>query len=138
MRCADIAETWGGLRDWLEASGVLVLPALEGGSPIVRLDADVASDRDATPDEVSRSIGRLQAVIERFGVPAVYVGHTAWDPEDEWALEAGKSPTARPDGPTAVTVRVMAGGVVHELPMVAAWYAAMRELATAVNCAYAS
>jgi hypothetical protein len=119
MRCGDITETWGKLREWLEASNVLVLPALEAFGPIVRLDADIEGDRDATPEEQERALGRVTAVVESFGVRAVYVGQTGTD------------------GPAAVTIRVMAGGVVHELAMVASWYAEAKELATAVDGVYA-
>src|SRR5690349_18488923 len=62
MRCAELAQTWDDLRTRLDAAGVLVLPALEGTGPTVRLDADVDQNRPATPDEVALAVGRLTAV----------------------------------------------------------------------------
>lgn len=136
MRCGDLDETWTDLVGWLDAAGVLQLPPLEGAALTVRLDADIDPSRPATAEETRRALQRVQAVIERFAVPVVYVSRGIWDRSDEWRL-SGDRPVPR-DGPTSVTVRVVAGGVLHELPLVAAWYAELNDLATAVNCAYAA
>jgi hypothetical protein len=136
MRCGDLDETWAEFGHWLDAAGVLQLPPLEGATLTVKLDADIDPGRPATAEETRRALQRVQAVIERFHVPVVYVTRTVWDRSDEWRL-GGDRPVPR-DGPTAITVRVMAGGVLHELPLVAAWYAELNDLATAVNCAYAA
>jgi hypothetical protein len=108
MRCADLTGTWAELRTWLEARNVLVLPRLTGDWPMVRLDGDLAPDRPATATEVASVLERLRQVIDRFAVPAVYVG------------QAYGETTADPSG---VTIRVMAGGILHELTLSAAWYA---------------
>lgn len=118
MRCTDLTETWTALRDWLDQAGVLILPRLDRldrDGPTVRLDAEVDHTRPATAGEVDRVIRLLRAVIERFGAPAVYVGQTAWDRADD----------GHPGSLAIVTVRVPAGGVLHELTLVAAWYAAL-------------
>jgi hypothetical protein len=106
MRCADLTGTWRDLRDWLDARDVLVLPRLTGDWPMVRLDDDLAPDRPATVAEVAMVVDRLRQVIDRFAVPAVYVGQVYGDP----APELG-----------GVTIRVMAGGILHELALSAAW-----------------
>jgi hypothetical protein len=120
MRCADLPGTWVSLRGWLDDTGVLILPRLERDGPTVRLDADVDQSRPAAQAELDRVICLLKAVIERFGVPAVYVGQTAWDPADD-AFEPG----VHPGSMAIITIRVMAGGILHELTLVAAWYAAL-------------
>jgi hypothetical protein len=118
MRCGDLAGTWTGLRDWLTAREVLVLPRLEYAGPTSRLDADVDPTRPATPAEVDAAVARLRELVRRFDVRAVYVGY-AGDDAGELA---------------AVTVRAMAGGVVHELTLVAASYAALTdETATGIR-----
>jgi hypothetical protein len=108
MRCADLTGTWSELREWLAARNVLVLPRLTGEWPMVRLDDDLPRDRPATAAEVALVVDRLRQVIDRFAVPAVYVGQVPGEP----ALE-----------PSGVTIRVMAGGIVHELTLSAARYA---------------
>ena len=105
MRCEDLAGTWTDLRAWLADRDVLVLPRLEFTGPTTRLDADVDPTRPATPGEVAAVLERFRAVVTRFEVRAIYVG------------EAG--------GAAAVTLRVVAGGVVHELTLVATGYAAL-------------
>lgn len=97
VRCADLAETWADLTTWFAERGVLVLPELCADHPVVRLDAD----RDADPGQL------LRAIIDRFELRAVYVHHLAGGGLD----------------PTIITVRAVAGGVVHELVLCAAWYA---------------
>jgi hypothetical protein len=113
MRCSDLTATWLTLRTWFEERGVLVLPRLTGVGPTVCLECDLApdlvSDRPATGAELAVAIGRLQRVVERFAVPVVYVGQVRNGPDD---------------GPASVTVRAVAGGIVHELTLVASWYAA--------------
>jgi hypothetical protein len=119
MRCVDLVGTWAGLSSWLDRAGVLVLPRMEGAGPLVRLDADIDPTRPAGPDDLARVVGRLRAVVERFGVPAVYVTQTIWYPYDEPEPAAGTL--------ASLTIQVFAGGVLHELMMVAASYAAQRE-----------
>jgi hypothetical protein len=111
MLCVDLVEAWTELRDWLDRAGVLILPRLEANGPTVRLDADLAAARPATRAEVARIMGRLRAVVERFEARAVYVTQTGVDSVPD------------PDEPASLCVRVVAGGVVHELSLVAAWYA---------------
>jgi hypothetical protein len=111
MRCANLAETWAELLAWFDQRGVLVLPPLSADTLLVRLDADVDQKRTATPDEVARSCARLRAVIEHFGVRAVYVQQTP-----------SPSPGQVCPDPAVITARVVAGGVVHELTLFAAWY----------------
>jgi hypothetical protein len=116
MRCADLTGTWNGLRDGLDKAGILIMPPLEGLRAAVRLDADVTTARPAGPAELDRVLERLRALVARFDIRAVYVGKTH-------------------DGPllTSVTIRVLAGGVVHELTLAAAaWH-----LATDLDGAYA-
>lgn len=95
MRCADLAGTWTELSSWFDRNGVLVLPHLRTEGPMARLDADGA--------ELDRQLDRLRILIRHFGVRAVYV--------------------TRDERLSAVTIRVVAGGVVHELMLVADWYA---------------
>jgi len=111
MRCADLADTWTGLLEWFDQRGVLVLPPLTAETLLVRLDADVDQKRTATPAEVGRAADRLRAVIEHFGVRAVYVQQTP-----------SPSPGRVCPEPAVITMRVVAGGVVHELTLFAAWY----------------
>ena len=111
MRCADLAETWTELLAWFDQRGVLVLPQLSADTLLVRLDADVDQKRTATPEEVTRAADRLRAVIEHFGVRAVYVQQTP-----------SPSPGRVCPEPAVITMRVVAGGVVHELTLFAAWY----------------
>jgi hypothetical protein len=111
MRCADLAETWTGLLAWFDQRGVLVLPQLSAETLLVRLDADVDQKRTATPEEVARAADRLRAVIDHFGVRAVYVQQTP-----------SPSPGSPCAEPAVITMRVVAGGVVHELTLFAAWY----------------
>lgn len=111
MRCADLAETWNGLLTWFDQRGVLVLPQLSADTLLVRLDADVDQKRTATPEEVARAADRLRAVIDHFGVRAVYVQQTP-----------SPSPGRACAEPAVITARVVAGGVVHELTLFAAWY----------------
>jgi hypothetical protein len=119
MRCADLNETWNGLRAWLDATGVLVLPPLEGARPSVRLDADVHSGECATHNEMARVLDRLRALVHRFDVRAVYAGRT----HQAHVL-------------TSVTVRIFAGGVVHELSLVSAGHTAVREQAPELDGAF--
>lgn len=109
MRCDDLTGTWSGLRAWLASADVLVLPRLEYAGPTARLDAEVDPTRPATPAEVDATVATLRELVRRFDVRAVYVGY------------AGDAA----DVPAAVTVRVVAGGVVHELTLVAAGYAVL-------------
>jgi hypothetical protein len=103
MRCSDLNQTWIELSSWFDRNGVLVLPHLRADGPSVRLDADTDPSRSADPAELTRQLDRLRKLIEHFGVRAVYVSR------DE---QAG-----------VLTVRVVAGGVVHQLMLVADWYA---------------
>ena len=119
MRCEDLGVIWSDLRAWLADLDVLVLPRLEFTGPSVRLDADVDPTQPATPGEVAAVLARLRAVVTRFEVRAVYVG-AAGGSVDAEPMGGGTSA-----GPAAVTLRVVAGGVVHELTLVAAWYAAL-------------
>jgi hypothetical protein len=100
MRCVDLAETWIELSAWFERSGVLVLPHLRADGPSARLDADAGPGADRA--ELDRQLDRLRTIIKHFGVRAVYV--------------------TRDEPLSAVTIRVVAGGVVHELMLVADWY----------------
>jgi hypothetical protein len=118
IQCADLGDTWGSLRGWLDEAGVLILPRLERDGPAVRLDADADRSRPATAADLDRVIGLLKAVIARFGVRAAYVAETAWDQHDD-----AIGPGARPGSLAIVTIRVVAGGVVHELTLAATWYA---------------
>jgi hypothetical protein len=111
MRCADLADTWTGLLEWFDQREVLVLPPLSADTLLVRLDADVDQKRTATPAEVERATDRLRAVIEHFGVRAVYVQQTP-----------SPSPGRVSPEPAVIIMRVVAGGVVHELTLFAAWY----------------
>jgi hypothetical protein len=108
MLCEDLTATWIGLREWFDERDVLVLPRLTGVGASVRLDGDVATERAATHPEISMVIDRLHKVIERYGIPAVYVGRVGSEPSGELAT---------------VTIRALACGVVHELTLVSAGYA---------------
>ena len=111
MRCPDLAATWTDLTGWFQQHGILVLPPLCAGPPVVQLDADVDPGGTANPAELDRVTSRLRAVIEHFGVRAVYVHETGGIPGDEVRK-----------GPGSITVRVVASGVVHELNLFASWY----------------
>jgi hypothetical protein len=100
MRCADLTETWAELSAWFDERGVLVLPQLCVDQPMVQLDGD------AGPADLDRVTSRLRALVERCDVRTVYVHQIGGEL-----------------APSIVTVRVMAGGVVHELTLCAAWYA---------------
>jgi len=113
MRCDDLARAWSDLHDWFAQADVLVLPRLEYAGPTARLDADLDPTRPATPAEVTATVDQLRELVRRFEVRAVYVGHAA---------------------PDAVTVRVVAGGVVHELTLVAASHPTqLEETATGIR-----
>jgi hypothetical protein len=103
MRCADLSQTWIELSSWFDRNGVLVLPHLHADGPTVRLDADTDPSRSAEPVELERQLDRLRTVIEHFGVRAVYV--------------------SRDERAGVLTIRMVAGGVVHQLMLVADWYA---------------
>lgn len=103
MRCADLNQTWTELSSWFDRTGVLVLPHLRADGPTVRLDADTEPSRGDDPAELERQLDRLRTIIKHFGVRAVYVSR------DEQA--------------EVLTIRVVAGGVVHQLMLVAGWYA---------------
>src|SRR5262245_27655282 len=118
MRCTDLAQTWAELRGWFDRRGVLVLPPLTTSGPLVQLDSDVDQSRAADPAELERATGRLRAVVERFEVRAVYVHQIGGEP----ILVPGGERAIRGE-PSIVTVRVVAGGVVHELVLFANWYA---------------
>jgi hypothetical protein len=107
MRCTDLTRTWTELRTWFEGQDVLVLPRLTGLDPGVRLDCDLSPDRPTTEAEAANVLYRLRQVIERYHVPAVYVGQVHAESTGDLA---------------SVTVRVMAGGILHELALTAAWY----------------
>jgi len=111
MRCPDLAVTWTDLTGWFHRNGILVLPQLCPGPLVVQLDADVDHGGTATPEEIERVTGRLRAVIEHFGVRAVYVNETGEITGDDVR-----------QGPGSITVRVVASGVVHELNLFAPWY----------------
>src|SRR5215213_1036896 len=104
MRCPDLAATWTDLTGWFDRRGILVLPQVCTGPLVVQLDADTDQGGTASAAELDRVTGRLRAVVERFGVRAVYVHQAGGIPGDELR-----------QGPGSVTVRVVAGGVVHEL-----------------------
>jgi hypothetical protein len=103
MRCADLAETWAELTAWFDRNGVLVLPHLRADGPFVRLDADADPQHAADRAALDRQLDRLRTIIKHFGIRAVYV--------------------TRGERLSAVTIRAVAGGVVHELMLVADWYA---------------
>jgi hypothetical protein len=73
----------------------------------VRLDGDIGCELPAQDVEVALVLDRLRAVVDRFGIPAVYVGQVRAGASGELA---------------SVTVRAPAGGVVHELALTATWY----------------
>lgn len=111
MRCVDLARTWTDLRHWLDESDIMVLPPLTADGPLVRLD-DAAAVEPVCPADPADAVRRLQRVIERFAVTAVYVGQKSW----------ARTPVPAPGELTSVEVRVLAAGVIHELQLVAAWY----------------
>ena len=119
MRCDDLPRTWQELHDWFADAGVLVLPRLEFTGPGTRLDADVDPARPATPDELAMVLARLRAVVSHLGARVAYVGQV-----DDRRLAPGAEPEV-----AAVTIRIVAGGVVHELALIATWYAALTEAA---------
>lgn len=107
MRCLDLTGTWTDLQSWFEARDVLVLPRLTGLDPGVRLDCDLSPDRPTTEAEAAGILERLRQVVVRYQVPAVYVGQVRAESTGDLA---------------SVTIRVMAGGILHELTLAAAWY----------------
>jgi hypothetical protein len=107
MRCRDLTGTWRELLDWFVANNILVLPRLTGTGPTARLDGDLAPDRPATAAELVTVTDRVRQIIERFRIPVVYVGQVA----DDLSGEA-----------STVTIRLMAGGVLHELTLTSLWY----------------
>ncbi|HEX3787386.1 MAG TPA: hypothetical protein VHW44_05955 [Pseudonocardiaceae bacterium] len=110
MRCPDLADTWADLRRWLDQQRVLVLPPLTANLPLTRLDADTARSADGSDPE--RVVNRLRTLITHFDVRAIYV-----------AEEHGGPEIGRPQQElAALTIRVLAGGVVHELTLLASWY----------------
>lgn len=109
MRCADLVGTWDGLRGWLDEQAVLVLPRLTGIGATSRLDGDVGCERPADEADVALVLDRLRALVERFGIRAVYVGQVRVGPTGQLA---------------SITVRAPAGGVIHELTLAATWYGA--------------
>lgn len=122
MRCANLTDTWVELQRWLDAKDVLVLPPLVANLPLVRLDADCVGD----PDDVERAIGRLRSIVEHFDVRAVYVerifGSRLTDPAERETA--------------TLTVRVLAGGAVHELKFFASWYVEMLDASVGAEAAY--
>jgi hypothetical protein len=111
MRCADLTATWAELTRWLERRDVIVLPPLVAHLPMVRLDANTGE----TTDPMDVAVGRLQRLIDHFGVRAVYV-------EQFDALPLGIDAVPELAG---VTVRVLVAGAVHELRLYAGWYGAL-------------
>jgi hypothetical protein len=113
MRCSDLIGTWRELRTWFEARGVLVLPRLTGVAPTACLEcdlaSDLASDGSASGAELAVALDRLRGVVERSALPVVYVGQVRVGPDGD---------------PASVTVRAVISGIVHELTLVAPWYAA--------------
>lgn len=120
MRCADLARTWTDLCSWFDRNGVLVMPQLHADRPLVRLDGDVDPAATADPAELARVVERLRTLVRHFEVRAVYVQHTG----GELAACAESGSRIRAEQ-AVVTIRVMAGGVVHELSLFAEWYAAL-------------
>lgn len=122
MRCANLTGTWAELECWLDTRDVLVLPALCADLPIVRLDSDCVGD----PDDVQRVVDRIRRVIEHFDTRAVYVERIL-----------GNRPDTGSESETAVlTVRVLAGGAVHELKLFAGWYVDMLDASVSAEAAY--
>jgi hypothetical protein len=68
---------------------------------------------------MARVLDRLRALVHRFDVRAVYVGR---------AHQAHVL--------TSVTVRIFAGGAVHELSLVSAGHTAVREQAPELDGAF--
>ncbi len=87
---------------------MLVLPRLTGAGPTVCLDGDLPLDRPASGTELAIAVSRLCRVVEGFALPVVYVGQVRTEPDG---------------APASVTIRAVAGGIVHELTLVASWYA---------------
>lgn len=113
MRCANLDDTWINLTAWFDAHRILVLPPLQAtGVPLARLDADAGEDRVASEPELDRVLGRLRALVECFDIRAVYVDQER-DRSGRHDQQLG-----------VVTLCVVAGGVVHELRLFAASYAA--------------
>jgi hypothetical protein len=150
MRCDDLAGTWNDLVVWFDVHRVLVLPQLVSSLPVVRLDAEVPGQTGA-----GAGVRRLKAVVERFEARAVYAhlpaaaegraGAAADAAAVEAALEAAVEATveatvevgrAEAREWTMVTVRVPAGGVVHELTLIAAWYADLLHRTVGMEFAY--
>jgi hypothetical protein len=130
MRCADLAGTWAELCTWFDEQGILVLPQLCTDGPLVRLDAGRVGGGDTADAEQARALERLRAVVSQFDVKAVYV--------HQWGdgIFEGGPPGGQPE-PGAVTVRVMAGGVVHELKLLAPWYAEFLDGTVGIEFAHA-
>jgi len=112
MRCDDLVGTWAALISWFDAHGVLVLPRLSGALPVVRLDADLGPLL-AADEALVRAVARVKALVERFDARAVYVNRVG---AETAAHNGGREMSI-------VTMRILGGGVVHELTLVAAWYA---------------
>jgi hypothetical protein len=102
MHCANLVDTWADLRAWLEQRDILILPGLAANLPLAKLDADSTG----SPDDLDRIVDRLHTLIDHFVVRAVYVDRLY----------------GRPNELALLTVRVLAGGVVHELKLFAVWY----------------
>lgn len=122
MRCADLGGTWAELECWLDTRDVLVLPPLVANLPLVRLDADCLGE----PADADRVIHRLHRVVEHFATRAVYVERILG---------------TRPDRPTereiaVLTVRILAGGAVHELKLFASWYVELLDSSVGAEAAY--
>jgi tagatose-1,6-bisphosphate aldolase non-catalytic subunit AgaZ/GatZ len=128
MRCVDLAQTWSQLREWLDHQGVLVLPRLTANGPLVQLDADADQTRAASVADLARVTDRLRALVERFEVRAVYVHQIGGEP----VPVPGGDREVRGE-PSIVTVRVVAGGVVHELTLFAAWYAELLDRTVGID-----
>jgi hypothetical protein len=99
MRCPDLADTWRSLRSWFEERDVLVLPRLTGVGPTVCPDGDLPLDRPASVTELAVAVSRLCRVVEGFALSVVYVGQVRGEPGGV---------------PASVTIRAVAGGIVHD------------------------
>jgi hypothetical protein len=121
MRCANLTDTWAALRDWLDLRNVMVLPPLSANLPLARLDADCTGG----PGDLDRMVECLHALIEHFGIRAVYVGRV-----DIIRTNGGPDPEL-----AVLTVRAPAGGVVHELKLYASWYVEFLELTVSAEFA---
>lgn len=122
MRCANLPGTWAELECWLDAHDVLVLPPLVANLPLVRLDADCAGD----PDDVRRVVERLRRIVEHFDVRAVYVER----------ILGNVSPDDTNRETAVLTVRILAGGAVHELKLFASWYVDLLDASVGAEAAY--